>query len=203
MSESVWLRQVEEGLMAEIRKYVKYTNDAGKRVPINRVMVRKPDQDFLDLTGKDKDIKLPCVSITHTMTSFDKKRVDSSSNFPVIVSRHGKSALVEDRAKPYRLFYQLDFWGEYADDIDQMTLSWLANHTRWFNLPVVDSGGTKRDCYATVSGTLTRADSVVGKERLFRATINYCIRVEIDENNRYNVNVAKEIAINTQFADGR
>ena len=62
-----------------------------------------------------------------------------------------------------------------------------------FDLDVIDNGGTPRKCYTTQNGVMQRSDSVVGSNRLFRATINYCIRVEIDENNRYNVNITKEI----------
>lgn len=198
MSESVWLKQVEEGLMEDIRSCVRYTDDSGKSVNINRVMVRKPDEDFLDLTGKKKDIKLPCVSIANTMTLPDKNRTDSESKFPVIKSYHGKTATVEDRAKPFKLFYQIDFWAEYEDDIDQMTLSWMSKHDKWFNLDVKDNGGKDRTCFASMSGSMSRSDSVVGSNRLFRATIIYCIRVEIDENNSYNVNIPQDVQLSTQ-----
>lgn len=193
MSESVWFKQVELGLVGELRKYVKYYDESGIKKPINRVMVRKPDEDFLDLTGEDSDVELPCISIANTMSLSDRERINSNSNFPVVVSYHGTTATVEDRAKPYKLYYQIDFWAEYEEDIDTMTLTWLASHSKFFNLSVVDNGGTPRKCYTTQKGAMQRSDSVVGSNRLFRATINYCIRVEIDENTRYNVNITKEI----------
>ena len=192
MSSSVWLKQVEEGLMKEIRSCVKYINDEGESVEVNRVMVRKPEDDFLHLTGSDENIELPCVSISNYMTTHDKKRVTSESNTPVILSVKGSVAEVEDKAKPFKLYYQIDFWAEYADDISNMTMTWLAKHARWFNLEVVDSGGTKRDCYASINGNIMRSDQVVDNKRVFRAIINYCIRVEIDENNRYNTNIATD-----------
>lgn len=193
MSESVWFKQVELGLVEELRKYVKYYDENGAKKPINRVMVRKPDEDFLDLTGKDSDVELPCISIANTMSVMDRERLDSNSNLPVVVAYHGTTATVEDRAKPYKLYYQIDFWAGYEEDIDTMTLTWLASHQKFFDLSVVDNGGTPRKCYTTQNGVMQRSDSVVGSNRLFRATINYCIRVEIDENNRYNVNITKEI----------
>ena len=193
MSESVWFRQVEAGLVDEIRKYVRYYDESGNKLPVNRVMVRKPDDDFLDLTGKDKDIDLPCITIANTMSSYDKERIDSNSYIPVVIAYHGTTATVEDKAKPFKLYYQMDFWAEYEEDIDTMTLTWLANHHKFFDLDVVDNGGTPRKCYTTQNGVMQRTDSVVGSERLFRATIIYCIRVEIDENNRYNVNITKDI----------
>lgn len=192
MSSSVWLKQVEEGLMKEIRSCVRYVNDSGNRVEVNRVMVKKPEEDFLHLTGDDEDIELPCVTISNYMNMYDKKRVTSDNNTPVIISIHGNSAEVEDKAKPFRLYYQIDFWAEYADDIDQMTLSWLDKHSRWFNLEVVDNGGTERTCYASINGSIIRSDQSVKDKRLFRAIINYCIRVEIDENNRYNTAITTE-----------
>ena len=193
MSESVWFKQVELGLVEELKKYVKYYDENGAKKPINRVMVRKPDEDFLDITGKDSDVELPCISIANTMSIPDRERLDSNSNLPVVVAYHGTTETVEDRAKPYKLYYQIDFWAGYEEDIDTMTLTWLASHPKFFDLAVVDNGGTPRKCYTTQNGIMQRSDSVVGSNRLFRATINYCIRVEIDENNRYNVNITKEI----------
>lgn len=204
MAESVWLKQVEEGLMAEIRTCVTYTDENGKKVPVNRVFVKKPEDEFLGLTGEDEDIDLPCVTISNYMDTFDKKRANSLTDSPIVVSMvSSKMAEVEERAKPYKLFYQMDFWAEYEDDVDKMTLTWLARHSRWFNLPVVDNGGTKRTCYAAQQGSILRSDQTVKEKRLFRAIINYCIRVEIDENIRYNKPAVESIGLSSSIDERR
>lgn len=199
MSESVWLRQVEDGLVKEIKSTMTYRDDYGNKVPVPRVLVRKPDVDFIkDYMDKNKteEVVYPVVTISNTFSSPDKKRFLSSDNDHVVVSVTGNSAVVEDRAVPYKLHYQVDIYAEYQDDIDAMELSWMSKHRPHFMLKVVDNGGTPRECPISISGSVQRSDKVIEGKRLFRAIINYSIRVEIDENTRYNKNIVNDVSLN-------
>lgn len=189
MSASVWFEQVDTGLLEEIKNTVRVRNSKGVLVPLEdeSLIVRKPEEDF-------KIETFPCVSIYNLSSKFQPLRY---VNDPIVVSKdvEAKLATVEDSAIPYELLYQIDFWAEYQEDINQMTMSWLSKHFRQFNLKVTDSGGKERTCNCLRDGDLHKSDLVRGGERLFHSIISYRIWVEIDEETRYNVPIVGDVAI--------
>ena len=181
MSANVWFEQVDIGLLNEIKNTVRVKNSKGVLVPLEdkALIVRKPEEDF-------KFEVFPCVSIYNTNSKFDAVRYSPD---PIVVERNltESTATMEDTAVPYELFYQIDFWAQYQEDMNQMTMSWLAKHFRQFNLTVTDDGGTVRSCNCLISGQPTKSDLVLNKERLFHSIISYRIWVELDNETRYNV----------------
>lgn len=181
MSANVWFEQVDIGLLNEIKNTVRVKNSKGVLVPLEdkALIVRKPEEDF-------KFEVFPCASIYNTNSKFDPVRYSPD---PTVVSRDTDTriAIVEDTAIPYELFYQIDFWTQYQEDMNQMTMSWLARHFRQFNLTVTDDGGTVRSCNCLISGQPRKSDLVLNKERLFHTIISYRIWVELDNETRYNV----------------
>lgn len=186
MSANVWFEQVDIGLLEEIKNTVMIKNRKGVLVPLEAkaLIVRKPEEDF-------KFEVFPCVSIYNTNSRFDTIRYNSE---PVMVEKdiENSVAVMEDSAIPYELFYQIDFWSEYQDDMNQMTMSWLSKHFRQFNLTVTDDGGVVRSCNCLMSGQPVKSDLVLNKQRLFHTIISYRIWVEIDNETRYNVPIIKD-----------
>lgn len=183
LSANVWFEEVDTGLIEEIKKTIKVKDQFGKLVPLSddAVIVRKPEEDF-------KPESYPCVSIYNTNDSFDPLRYNPE---PLRVARDVESNTItlEDSAVPFELFYQIDFWSRYQEDMNQMTKCWLQNHFRQFNLSVIDDGGTKRSCNCLKVGNPRKSDLILNKERLFHTIISYRIWVELDGETRYNVNM--------------
>ena len=181
MSANVWFEQVDIGLLSEIKNTVRVKNSKGVLVPLedNALIVRKPEEDF-------KFEVFPCASIYNTNYRFDPVRYSPD---PIMVSKDVENhiATMEDTAVPYELFYQIDFWAQYQEDMNQMTMSWLTKHFRHFNLTVTDDGGIVRTCNCLMGGQPKKSDLVLNKERLFHTIISYRIWVEIDNETRYNV----------------
>lgn len=181
MSANVWFEEVDTGLINEIKNTVKYKDFDGVLVPIENVIVRKPEEDF-------KIEKFPCVSIYNLDYKFDPMRYDAE---PIKVDEdiENKKAIMEESAVAFNLTYQLDFWAEYIDDMNTMTRTWLMKHFRDFNLNVIDDGGTKRSCNCYMTERPKKSDLVLNKQRLYHTIISYCIWVELDNETRYNENM--------------
>ena len=188
MSANVWFEEVDTGLIKEIKNTVEYKNSNGVLVPIENVIVRKPEEDF-------KIEKFPCVSIYNLDYKFDPMRYDAE---PVKVGEdiETKKAIMEESAVAFNLIYQLDFWAEYIDDMNTMTRTWLMKHFRSFNLNVIDDGGTKRSCNCYMSEKPKKSDLVLNKQRLYHTIISYCIWVELDNETRYNEDMIIDNSIN-------
>ena len=188
MSANVWFEEVDTGLIKEIKNTVEYKNSNGVLVPIENVIVRKPEEDF-------KIEKFPCVSIYNLDYKFDPMRYDAE---PVKVGEdiETKKAIMEESAVAFNLIYQLDFWAEYIDDMNTMTRTWLMKHFRSFNLNVIDDGGTKRSCNCYMSEKPKKSDLVLNKQRLYNTIISYCIWVELDNETRYNEDMIIDNSIN-------
>lgn len=188
MSANVWFEEVDTGLIKEIKNTVEYKNANGVLVPIENVIVRKPEEDF-------KIEKFPCVSIYNLDYKFDPMRYDAE---PVKVGEdiETKKAIMEESAVAFNLIYQLDFWAEYIDDMNTMTRTWLMKHFRSFNLNVIDDGGTKRSCNCYMSEKPKKSDLVLNKQRLYHTIISYCIWVELDNETRYNEDMIIDNSIN-------
>ena len=190
MSASVWFEEVDTGLVNEIKRTVRITDQAGNSVPLDdhAIVIRKPEEDF-------KIEVFPCISIYNRNNKFDPMRYDPN---PQIVGRAGGRAELEDSAKPFNLSYQLDFWAKYQRDMNAMTRTWLASHFRQFNLEVIHSGGHKRTVNSLAKGSLIRSDLTQGGKRLFHSVLNLQIWVVIDEQVRYN----KPMVINREIETG-
>lgn len=186
MSANVWSEEVERGLKEEILRTVKYLDTSGKKVAItdDKVYVRDPEEDL-----KEEDI--PCVTITQLFNRFDPRRYNPN---PVIMSRNKEenTLQVQDPAVPFNLFYQIDFWSRYREDINVMTSSWLKSHFRQFNLSVIDDGGVERSSNVLVNESMKSADLLKNQRRLFHSVISYVIWVELDDEVGYNVSMVAE-----------
>lgn len=187
MSANVWFEEVDTALIQEIQNSIKHKDNNGIEVPIQNIIVRKPEEDF-------KIEVFPCVSIYNTSYNFDAFRYNP---FPKQLEKDivNKTVELEDSAVPFNLEYQIDFWAKYQTDINDMTRTWFLKHFRQFNLDVVDDGGTKRSCNCLRKGNITKSDLIQNKERLFHSIIKYSIWVELDNENHYN----KAIVINREF----
>ena len=174
MNSSVWYEQIDRGLLQFIPSIIRLKDSEGLEVPVP-VRIRKADEDF-----KVEDY--PMVTITNLYTS----RRDEVRYYPFKVLRgYDKSTAkgnLELPAVPYSVFYQLDFWSTFQEDMNTMLSQWCFHVSRDFNLPVIDSGGTHRDAYALQIGdTLKRTDKLSGSDRVFCSSLTYRIWAELDE----------------------
>ena len=172
MSANVWSEEVERGLKQEILNTVFYLTDTGIKAPLTEdmVFVRDPEEDL-------REEQIPCVTITPLYNRFDARRYNPN---PVIMSRNDEENLLtmQDSAVPFNLFYQIDFWSRYKEDINLMTSTWLRKHFRQFNLKVVDDGGTERSSNVIMNEPLRESDLLKNQKRLFHSIISYVIWVE-------------------------
>lgn len=189
MSESVWLDEVDRGLIQELKRSIKIRNQSGEYVslPDNAFVVRKAEEEF-------KIETFPCVSIFNRSFSHDIIR-HLGELYPITIEKSGEKVRVEQQAIPFNLNYQIDFWAKYKEDINDMSFTWLAEHFRQFNLPVTDKSGVIRSCNVLSKGSMFNSDITQELERIYHSIGNYLIWVEIDENISYNVDTVKTINI--------
>lgn len=196
MSANVWSEEVERGLKQEILNTVFYLTDTGIKAPLTEdmVFVRDPEEDL-------REEQIPCVTITPLYNRFDARRYNPN---PVIMSRNDEENLLtmQDSAVPFNLFYQIDFWSRYKEDINLMTSTWLRNHFRQFNLKVVDDGGTERSSNVIVNESLRESDLLKNQKRLFHSIISYVIWVELDDEVGYNVHMVAERNLSAEQKEG-
>lgn len=196
MSANVWSEEVERGLKQEILNTVFYLTDTGIKAPLTEdmVFVRDPEEDL-------REEQIPCVTITPLYNRFDARRYNPN---PVIMSRNDEENLLtmQDSAVPFNLFYQIDFWSRYKEDINLMTSTWLRKHFRQFNLKVVDDGGTERSSNAIVNESLRESDLLKNQKRLFHSIISYVIWVELDDEVGYNVHMVAERNLSVEQKEG-
>lgn len=196
MSANVWSEEVERGLKQEILNTVFYLTDTGVKAPLTEdmVFVRDPEEDL-------REEQIPCVTITPLYNRFDARRYNPN---PVIMSRNDEENLLtmQDSAVPFNLFYQIDFWSRYKEDINLMTSTWLRKHFRQFNLKVVDDGGTERSSNVIVNESLRESDLLKNQKRLFHSIISYVIWVELDDEVGYNVHMVAERNLSAEQKEG-
>lgn len=196
MSANVWSEEVERGLKQEILNTVFYLTDTGIKAPLTEdmVFVRDPEEDL-------REEQIPCVTITPLYNRFDARRYNPN---PVIMSRNDEENLLtmQDSAVPFNLFYQIDFWSRYKEDINLMTSTWLRKHFRQFNLKVVDDGGTERSSNVIVNESLRESDLLKNQKRLFHSIISYVIWVELDDEVGYNVHMVAERNLSAEQEEG-
>lgn len=196
MSANVWSEEVERGLKQEILNTVFYLTDTGIKAPLTEdmVFVRDPEEDL-------REEQIPCVTITPLYNRFDARRYNPN---PVIMSRNEEENLLtmQDSAVPFNLFYQIDFWSRYKEDINLMTSTWLRKHFRQFNLKVVDDGGTERSSNVIVNESLRESDLLKNQKRLFHSIISYVIWVELDDEVGYNVHMVAEGNLSAEQKEG-
>ena len=168
MSESVWFEQVDSALMKLLRTVIQID---GKPV---KVVIRKPDEDF-----NNEDY--PVVSIYNLYDRFSKIRYSPE---PVVVSKDvaTNSAVVEESALPYDLFYQIDFWAVLQSDMNSMLKQWKSFAPFWFNLDVLDESGNPRSCFVISRNDFNKSDLMKEGKRLFHSFGTYKVQVEIDDN---------------------
>ena len=166
MSESVWFEQVDSALMKLLRTVIQID---GKPV---KVVIRKPDEDF-----NEEDY--PVVSIYNLFDRFSKGRYSPE---PVVVSTNPRdsTAVIEESALPYDLFYQIDFWASLQSDMNSMLKQWKSFAPFWFNLDVVDESGNPRSCLVVSRNDFNKSDLLKEGKRLFHSFGTYKVQVELD-----------------------
>lgn len=195
MAGSVWLKEVDTALLKLIPTIVKYYDENDELVS-SAVMVRNPE-------GTYKIEEFPSVSIFNYNQVFASERYDREE---VLTKRdiERKVAVLEKSALPYYLYYQIDFWAKYQEDINEMTRRWLGFIPRNFVLEVKDTEGNIRHCNMELVD-FANADYVKGDERIFHRVYSYRIWVELDEGyeKEYPVVIECEIRRNLYIINRR
>ena len=196
---SVWKEQVERSLIEEIYSSVRIKNENGELIPLSnkskQVLIRKPEESF-------KPEKFPCISIYNKGDAFAPTRYESG-NEKLKKRLTDGSYVLENRAVPFNLTYQIDFWSKYQSDMNDLTMTWLMHHFRQFNLLVNDTEGKEISINCIKNGTIVKSDLMQGGERLFHSILTYTIWVEIKDETQYNVDVVEKVVIDVSQEKGR
>lgn len=186
MSESVWFEQVDTALLQFIKSNITVAGDSVD------CRVRKPDEDF-----KKEDY--PIVSIYNLYSKRDDFR-RCPNDVKVEVNKDSKTLIMEKPCLPYNLFYQIDFWSMLQSHMNEMLFKWVSatDGGKYFNLPVVDTGGNPRSCFCLCKDDFKKSDLVSNNSRIFHSFITYRIYVEIDENSQISVPMITDVKISTK-----
>jgi len=187
MAGSVWYPQVNLALKTLIPTIVKVYNRDNKLVSV-RTLIRTPESEFEIET-------FPSVSIFPYDERFAQFRYLDGK---VLVSKDIEegTAIIEDTAKPYSLFYQIEFWARFEQDIDQMIMMWNSSFARYNTIVVTDTSGISRTCFMRLI-RMNKLDTIEKRdERLFHRVYSYEIWVELDEVTQEEVPIALTREIN-------
>lgn len=191
---NVWHKEVEEGLVKEILSCTKYLSASGVETPLSDGMawVRSPDEEL-----RIEDY--PCVIISELYEIYDARRWCIN---PSRVSYGGGKVVLQEPSQPFNLYYQLDFWSRFKEDMNVMTRTWFQHHGNSFNLSVVDDGGTERSCNAYREGSMKPFDYVTNTKKAYRMSCVYVVWVELDTNEDYEANVVLDIVLDMKQGGG-
>lgn len=191
MAGSVWLTEVDTALLQLIPTIAKYYDEEGEEAPAD-VMVRNPEGTF-------KIEKFPSVSIFNYDQIFASYRYVKEEVLVGFDLENG-DAIMEKPAIPFDLYYQIDFWADYQEDINEMTRRWLGKIPKNSVLEVVDTRGTTRYCNMELVD-FANADYVKGDDRIFHRVYSYRIWVELDEGESRGVKVVLDREVRRGFVD--
>lgn len=170
---SVWLEEVEIALAKLIKANVESYDKDGKLIP-TKVVVLKPEKEVGSLT-------YPCVTLYNYDQKFDMDRYTEGTQIHSLDLTTGK-AIEEDNARPYNLYYQVEFWTEYLEDLNQMTRDWAERVVPFSTLECIDTKGNRRVCFMEQLKPIANLDNAKTNDskRLFRRIYSYKISVELD-----------------------
>ena len=169
---SVWNEEVDTGLIALLKTLIKHHDENDMEVS-TPCFVRNPQEDF-------KIETFPSATIYNYDQRFDKDRF-SWENIRKEISDEGIMRL-ERPALPYNLYYQIEFWAEYNEDINEITRRWVANIEPNTILEVVDTKGNTRHSVMNLVD-IANVDYVRNNKKIFHRVYSYKIWVELDERN--------------------
>lgn len=189
MSESIWSREIEEGLKNFFNSFLKYIDEEGEEQPIS-VKIRKPEGDF-------NEESYPVIYLQNEQQKLSTVRYDPTKT---IISRNeeNNTVIVEDAPLPFECVYQIDFYSLYQSELNEMLQKFLAytHGGRYFNLPVKDQSGHNWNLLVMRrGGTMTRRDYIgkdtasfqgytQGDARLFHGLFYITVHTQLNENIR-------------------
>lgn len=174
MSSTIWNEQIYDGFLKLLKENVKVRNAQGGYEAVENVTVRKPELALSSDT-------LPAVTIQNY--HIGRAVVNQIGKVPTYENLNSDKGTVEYTKQPVKfwLYFQVDFWAEYQQDIDDMVLTWLSVAPDVGGaLKVVDTGGEEQ----TVSCSLVNEKVLDGTDtdkRLFRRTFSYKVSGRVDE----------------------
>lgn len=167
---SVWIKELDTALNDFIPTLVKVLGESSQVIPV-KVVFRSPETEF-------EILEYPSVSILNYNHKFDPFRY---VDIQTVRSREGSSGLIEKSAIPYTLHYQIDFWANYNEDINEMTRRWNANVAGGFVITAVDTLGNNRLCEFVQTGDAIRTEEIKQGKRIIHVIYSYKVAVELDE----------------------
>lgn len=187
MIGSIWLKEIDEALIIAIQEAVQL-NINGVISPIT-VIPRYPDKDLLEMS-------LPCASIYN----YDQKANNIHNKGEQLISKDlvTKKAVITNSPNRYFLYYQIDFWSRFQQDMNEMTAKWLTKTGIFDTLTVVDDLGVARKVSISQIGQYKNLDSSNAQDgRLFRRAYSYKIGAELWSNTDIKTpTLTNEIIIN-------
>ena len=186
-SATIWNREIFAGMM-ELFKEV-FEN----KFP---VVVRKPDEDF-------KVETYPSIVLQITGAKFSAGRSVKRERIMVSKDYENYTGVIRKTALPYDISLQVDFYSDSENTLDNMVIKWLSKNRRDFVLNVKNRGGDDDDCLVipdngTVELNVRRLDEMNGKDRLFRACMNYIVYGRIEEAETEEIPLLRKVVVTTK-----
>lgn len=172
-NSTIWNEQICTGFLEALQQNVKVRGRSGTLEPVQNVVVMKPEIGF------DKDL-LPAI----TIRNYDVRRavVNQMGKLPTYENYNTENGTVEYTKQPLKfwLYYQIDFWAEYQEDIDNMLISWISvmpDKGGALKVRNFDNEEVTTPCSLI---TMTALDGTDTDKRLFRRCLSYRVSALID-----------------------
>lgn len=170
-NSTVWNEHICSGFLSFIKSQVRVRGRDGM-IPVENVVVRRPEVAF------QSDL-LPAV----TVYNYDMKRavVNQMGSLPTYENYNAENGTVEYTEQPLKfwLYYQIDLWAEFQEDIDNMLMSFMRAMPEHGSLEVVTEDGEQTTVSCTLVG-MTNLDGTDTDRRLFRRALSYRVSARID-----------------------
>lgn len=165
MNATVWNEQIYAGFL-NLLSQVKVRNAQSELEPVANITVGLPDKELNEDT-------LPAI----TIQNYDVQRaiVNQMGKRPTYENYDTEKGTVEYTPQPKKfwLYYQIDFWAEYQEDIDNMMLTWEAvSPDKGGALSVLNFDGEEVTVSCSQIG-ITALNGTDTRGRLLRRTISY------------------------------
>jgi len=172
-NSTVWNEQICRGFLTALTANVKVRGSNNTLVPVTNIVVSKPELAF-------NFDRMPAV----TIRNYDVKRavVNQMGVEPTYENYDTENGTVEYTNQPLKfwLYYQIDFWSEFQEDMDNMMLTWLkVMPDVGGKLTVLDTDNVSQTVSCSLIG-MAVLDSTDSQQRLFRRALSYKVSGRID-----------------------
>lgn len=190
----VFIPEITSYLLDTINLTVTDRNGNPYRVPVT---YHQPEGEFIP------EFQDSLVTFFLYDLRLDTERLQSDFDLVVAEDDVANTVTVKEIPLPYRLYYQIDLWSEWNEDMEAMIPQLLLQFPPRTNLSIPSEDGPydyfmELVQYKNADGELRPQANKDTSSRIFRTLFRYCIYAELDSGKVRTYNRVLSVEPNTQ-----